>query len=97
MDKLAHAGLYSILGATLGYGRLYGVPTPPHWLLIGLGALYGATDEWHQGFVRGRSPDLGDWMADVLGVTLGYLAVLLVLGWWKRRKQPGNGRMDVSS
>lgn len=90
-DKLAHAGLYSILGGTLGYARHYAIPTPPHLLLIGLGALYGVTDEWHQGFVRGRSPDLGDWVADVVGVTLGYVTVLLVLRWWARRRRPGHG------
>jgi VanZ family protein len=96
-DKLAHAGLYTILGATLGYGRYYAVPSPPHWLLIGMGALYGATDEWHQGFVRGRSPDLGDWMADVTGVVVGYVALLFVLGWRARRKGPGEEGADVRS
>jgi len=88
MDKVAHAGLYTILGATLGYGKHHAVPSPPHWVLIGIGALYGATDEWHQGFVRGRTPDGGDWLADVTGVTLGYVALLLILGWLGRRRQP---------
>ena len=96
MDKLAHAVLYTILGATLGYGRHHAVPAPPHWLLIGIGALYGATDEWHQGFVRGRSPDWGDWFADVAGVTLGYVGMLLLLAWLARRKQPRARGSDVS-
>ena len=97
MDKLAHAVLYTILGATLGYGKHHAVPAPPHWLLIGIGALYGATDEWHQGFVRGRSPDWVDWLADVTGVAVGYVAVLVVLGWWGRRKGPAEREVDVSS
>jgi VanZ family protein len=44
--------------------------------LIGLGALYGLTDEFHQIFVRGRSPDWADWGADVVGVLLGYFLVI---------------------
>lgn len=87
MDKLAHAGLYAILGGTLGYGRHHARPAPGHWLPIGLGFFYGATDEWHQGFVRGRSPDVADWVADATGVIVGYAAVLFLLGWLARRKQ----------
>ena len=35
---------------------------------------FGATDEWHQLFVPGRSCELGDWVADSLGGGLGLLA-----------------------
>jgi len=96
MDKVAHAGLYSILGATLGYGKRYSIPTPPHWLPIGLGVLYGASDEWHQSFVRNRTPDFGDWLADVTGVTLGYAGLLLFVAWLASRKQPLEKGSDVS-
>ena len=95
MDKWAHAGLYSILGATLGYGKHRSIPSPPHWLPIGLGMLYGASDEWHQGFVRGRSPDVADWLADVMGVAVGYVVLLALLGWLAGRKQRGAEGMDV--
>jgi len=40
--------------------------------LLIAGALYGITDEWHQMYVPGRTPDLADWIADVVGVLLGY-------------------------
>ncbi len=97
MDKLVHAGLYSVLGATLGWGRRRDVSPPPHWVLLGVGALYGATDEWHQGFVRGRVPDWGDWFADVAGVTLGYWGIVWVLGWLARRKEETRTKVvDVS-
>ena len=43
-------------------------------VLILLGALYGLTDEWHQSFVPGREVSALDWLADLCGVTLGYLA-----------------------
>jgi VanZ family protein len=80
-DRLAHAGLYAVLGVGLGYGRVRAAGPPPHLVLILVGALYGATDEWHQAFVRGRSPDWVDWLADVTGVLLGYLFVLWLIGW----------------
>jgi VanZ family protein len=96
LDKVAHTGLYMILGATLGYGRHHAIRSPPHWVLVGLGALYGATDEWHQGSVRGRYPDWVDWLADVTGVTVGYVALLLGLAWLARRKALGEKRGDVA-
>jgi VanZ family protein len=44
----------------------------PHLLLLALGALYGVTDEVHQGYVPGRMPDPWDWVADVVGLLIGY-------------------------
>jgi VanZ family protein len=44
--------------------------------MVLVGALYGATDEFHQAFVRGRTPDWADWSADVMGVLVGYTLVL---------------------
>jgi VanZ family protein len=78
-DKLAHLGLYTVLGGLLVWGRwhhLRGRPVPPwlHAALILAGALYGASDEWHQSFVPGRDASAADWLADLCGVTLGYLA-----------------------
>ena len=75
-DKVVHAGLYAVLGMTLGFGRVRAVAPPPHLVLILVGALYGATDELHQAFVRGRSPDAADWAADVVGVVSGYLLIV---------------------
>ena len=70
-DKLAHLVLYGVLGASLARGRkLQG--HLPHAVLILLGALYGASDEWHQSFVPGRHVSALDWMADLCGVAVGY-------------------------
>jgi VanZ family protein len=41
-----------------------------------LSTLYGVSDEWHQSFVPGRSPDVLDVAADAVGSTIGALAVL---------------------
>ena len=72
-DKFAHASVYGALGllfarAFRGYGRL-------PWTAFALGvlaaSLYGATDEVHQMFTPGRSPDVFDWVADTLGASAG--------------------------
>lgn len=86
-DKVVHAGLYAILGLALAYGR-HRTSSPSHVALIFLGALYGATDEWHQAFVPGRTPDWRDWLADVAGVVLGYGLALLFLRRLARRASP---------
>jgi len=78
-DKLAHAGLYAILGAALGHGRHYDPARIPHLLVLAFGGLYGATDEWHQAFVVGRTPGWGDWIADMTGVSIGYFLALFIL------------------
>ncbi len=94
-DKVAHAVLYSVLGAALASGRIGVLAPPPHLVMILVGVLYGATDEWHQAFVRGRTPDWGDWMADVTGVVLGYTLVLVLVRWLVTSRATDNG-VDVA-
>jgi VanZ family protein len=78
-DKVVHAALYATLGATLMWGRARAASPPPVWVLVSLGVLYGASDEWHQMFVAGRDPSVGDWVADTVGVLLGYwLSAMMV-------------------
>lgn len=80
-DKVAHVLLFSILGLALAWtrsappGRLRRSPG----LLVGLGAIYGASDELHQALVPGRTPSLLDWGADIVGVTLGYAVGTAIL------------------
>jgi VanZ family protein len=71
-DKVSHFGAYAVFGAALAYGgAATGVGALP---LVAIGSLYGVSDEVHQSFVPGRSPDLLDWVADTLGVIAGVLA-----------------------
>ena len=65
MDKFAHFGVYSVLGLLLALAAR----SPA--VVIALGALYGISDEVHQMFVPGRTAELADWFADVLGVLVG--------------------------
>ena len=77
LDKLAHLGVYLVLGLLLARALPHGP-----WIAVALGWAYGASDEVHQMFVPGRSPDVADWVADAVGVTLG---VFLFQRWAARR------------
>ena len=77
-DKVFHASVYGILGffllgamrpATAGYTRDQ-IRTS-----VIIASLYGISDEFHQAFVPGRSPDVLDWLADTTGALLA--AILL--------------------
>jgi len=85
LDKVGHFILYSVVGGTLAWGRWSWDSRLPHWIPLFAGYTYGALDEWHQSFVPGRSPELADWVADVLGVTVGY--TLLTLRLARRRSR----------
>jgi VanZ family protein len=80
LDKIAHCVLYAVLGAALARGRSRAPSTVPHAVLLVLGALYGISDEWHQSWVPGRDPDPADWLADVVGLAMGYGTTMWFLG-----------------
>jgi VanZ family protein len=67
LRKLAHLTEYAILGALLV--RALARPS----LAILLGALYAASDELHQHFVRGRHAAWYDVVIDTVGVTVGVI------------------------
>lgn len=79
LDKAVHAIAYAVLGAAALFAIL---PETRHRKahMVGLGVvlfcmLYGITDEFHQSFVPGRFPGIGDFLADTAG------AIALVLFW----------------
>ncbi|MEK6674508.1 MAG: VanZ family protein [Planctomycetota bacterium] len=71
-DKLVHAGMF--FGLTVLGGRAIvirkGTRTILAWALIY--AAYAVVDEWLQGWVH-RTPSIGDWAADAVGIVLGIL------------------------
>jgi len=75
-DKAIHFIIYAILAVLLAQ-RISEVTG--RWraaaLALLLTAAFGAADEWHQGFIPGRSTELADWQAASLGAALGALAV----------------------
>ena len=68
-DKLQHCAAYAVGGLLLA--RALGRDGRWALLAVALGSLYGASDEVHQLFVRNRSSDPVDWVADTLGVLAG--------------------------
>ena len=75
-DKVKHSLVYAILGVLIvrALARQAKVPLSGYWLrgiALLLGVLYGISDEFHQSFVPGRSPEVTDVLADGLGVWLG--------------------------
>lgn len=80
-DKTGHSVGYALLGALLTRGfadaRLKGVTGRTGWWALAASALYGASDEFHQRFVPGRTAAIDDWVADVAGA--GVAALLIVV------------------
>jgi VanZ family protein len=72
-DKVAHFFLYAILGLLLGRAALRGELRRGAWLAFLIGVVYGGTDEIHQAFVPRRTPDLMDFLVDVISVAVGVL------------------------
>ena len=80
-DKVTHFFIYGLL-ATLTL-RWLGSRRWAPWLAIAVVSLFGASDEWHQSFVPGRSCEVADWVADTLGAAL---AVSLFRRWGLYRR-----------
>jgi len=69
-DKLAHASVFALLAAALGYASgLRGARLLA--LAFGGAVAVGALDEWHQSTLPGRSAGLDDLAADAVGAALG--------------------------
>ena len=73
LDKIIHAISYFLLG--LSYfnvttrGLIQTTPTRVILAWVG-GVMFAASDEWHQSYVPGRTPDILDLLADAGGITL---------------------------
>jgi len=82
-------GRFGSLGHFLGYAMLGFLsfmalrdgraPWTAFAIAVLLCSVYGITDEFHQSFVPGRSPDIVDWGVDTLGSAVGALAGLLMV------------------
>jgi VanZ family protein len=77
-----HFAEYAVLGALVTMALVRG-PAGPRWVLLAIAAcsLYGVTDELHQAFVPGRTPDVLDWATDTLGAGAGATAAASWLKW----------------
>ena len=72
-DKVLHLAIYAGFGFVLG-----GLPYPS--IALGTaGSLLGAADEQVQRLAPGRDVSVADWLADILGISLGLA--------WRRRSR----------
>jgi len=82
-DLAVHFAVYLVLGYLLAVGLMQpaGRRTLEMSIIaVVLGALYGASDEFHQMFVPGRFSAVSDFIADGLGALAGVAAF-----WWFKR------------
>jgi VanZ family protein len=74
-DKLIHFTIYAIFAFLLARSVS---EVASRWraalLVIVIAMVFAAADEWHQGFIPGRSMELADWQADCLGALVGAIA-----------------------
>ena len=85
-DKVVHYAAYAILTmlVLLGWQLTIGVLQPKHYFAVWLvGTLYGAMDEVTQ-IPVGRTADVNDWAADVLGVVTGLVLFRLTYAIYHR-------------
>jgi len=78
-DKVAHVSLYFILGSLLfrairKSSTKIGIVKITVLAII-IASCYGVSDEFHQYFVRDRTPDLADLLADIVGVNIGVFLI----------------------
>ena len=102
-DYSAHAFTFGVL-MLLIWRTLTAKPTVlPCWLVsysytsaAMLSALYGASDEIHQGFVPGRTAALSDWLADVVGIAAATAFLMIWQKWWNRHQASRGEETDSS-
>lgn len=70
-DILTHGAVYGLLGALL-YFSFYRYPSVK---AVVLSSLYGISDEFHQSFIPGRTPEIKDLIVDT---TAALISVLLI-------------------
>lgn len=85
LRKLAHFGLYFLLGVGLTGLVRRQKRVPAALAVIALGGLFAATDEFHQRFSQGRSPSGWDVLLDTCGTTAGW-AFFEALRWLRENR-----------
>jgi len=91
-DKLAHFGLFTLLGGLLSFGVFKSTPLPLRkkaLLVLMTGVTLGLLDEVHQIFVPFREPDVLDAAADAAGIALGLFAYWVL---WRARAKSGRAK-----
>jgi VanZ family protein len=86
-DLLIHFFVYTILGVLLSFAATDargGINWKAGMIIVALGILYGASDEFHQQFVEGRVATISDFVADSAGTVFGVTLFVTALRFRKR-------------
>jgi hypothetical protein len=98
-DKVVHGVVFGAMAVLIWRALRFGWPAarPSRQQLVagGISALLGALLEVWQYFVPGRSMELLDWLADMLGIALGTATAYLLAG--RSSASPGEGCIDPSA
>ena len=79
-DKVLHTIAYFIFGLSLLIAFIPYKKTSLQKKLIifiSIGTFYGASDEYHQSFIIGRSSEIADLVADIIGIILSSLIMIM--------------------
>lgn len=74
VDEVAHFGVYAVLGVLAARAMVEPRPIERVIGVLLAIALFAALDELHQLWIPNRFATLADWVADLLGATLGLFA-----------------------
>ena len=78
LDKVAHFGLFFILGSTLWLADLGRHPLA----VIVVVTAVGVVDEWRQLYLPGRQSDLSDLLVDIVGTLAAVIGLSLLWHLW---------------
>jgi VanZ family protein len=86
IDKLWHflSYFFLMIGMTLSFKQIENYPAYYKSRAIIFTLLHACASEWFQQYSPGRSSDLNDWVADVLGIIIALLLVNVLLSFQKR-------------
>lgn len=92
LDKLVHGLLYLVLGWLVGaalcaMGRRNATAGAIALLVL---AVFALLDEVHQRWLPGRVASMGDWVADVVGATIGLTAGMILWNVFRPPKRQGS-------
>ena len=94
---MAHFSIYTLVGIwIMSFISTYNITILKKlFFSIGVGLIYAISDEIHQGFIPGRSPEIRDVLIDTCGVTLGILIVVAIVSFFSVIKYEHKERNKV--
>lgn len=83
--KLAHFLVYTLVGILIMafMSTFETILLKKFMISLFIGLIYAITDEYHQSFTPGRSPEIRDICIDTAGVFLGIILVLVIISVFK--------------